>query len=287
MKILSIKNLTKEYPAFLLDNVSFELEEGYIMGFIGSNGAGKTTTLKTMLNLVQANHGDVKFFGLDYTENEREIKQMLGFMFGDMEFYIKRKIIDITDVVKRFYTNWNQEVYNQLIDKFNLDETKKLEELSRGMRVKYSLTLALSHDAKLLILDEPTSGLDPVARDELLELFQELVEDGKRSVLFSTHITSDLDKCADYITYIDNGRIIESTTKDDLLDSHRLISFDETQLNNLREDLIAYKKNSFGYFGLMKTDKANNYNNIKIAAPSIDDIMIYYSRGEKNEKSSI
>lgn len=287
MKILSIKNLTKEYPTFLLDNVSFELEEGYIMGFIGSNGAGKTTTLKTMLNLVQAKEGDVKFFGLDYKENEREVKQRLGFMFGDMEFYIKRKIKDITDVVKRFYTNWKEEVYNQLIKKFNLDETKKLEELSRGMRVKYSLTLALSHDAKLLILDEPTSGLDPVARDELLELFQELVEDGKRSVLFSTHITSDLDKCADYITYINNGKIIESTTKDDLLDSHRLISFDETQLNNLKEDLISYKKNSFGYFGLMKTDKANNYNNIKIDAPSIDDIMIYYSRGEKNEKSSI
>ncbi|MGD9964820.1 MAG: ABC transporter ATP-binding protein [Candidatus Izemoplasmatales bacterium] len=287
MKILSIKNLTKEYPAFLLNNVSFELEEGYIMGFIGSNGAGKTTTLKTMLNLVQAKEGDVKFFGLDYKENEREIKQRLGFMFGDMEFYIKRKIKDITDVVKRFYANWNEEVYIQLIEKFNLDENKRLEELSRGMRVKYSLTLALSHDAQLLILDEPTSGLDPVARDELLELFQELVEDGKRSVLFSTHITSDLDKCADYITYIDNGRIIESTTKDDLLDSHRLISFDESQLNNLKEDLIAYKKNSFGYFGLMKTDKANCYSDIKIAAPSIDDIMIYYSRGEKHEKSSL
>ena len=281
MKILSIENLTKEYPTFLLDNVSFELEEGYIMGFIGSNGAGKTTTLKSMLNLVKPKHGNVQFFGLDYNENEREIKQKLGFMFGDMEFYLKQKIIDITNVVKRFYNNWNQEVYNHLIQKFNLDEQKKLEELSRGMRVKYSLTLALSHDAKLLILDEPTSGLDPVARDELLELFQELVEDGERSILFSTHITSDLDKCADYITYIDNGKIIETTTKDDLLDSHRLISFDESQLKILADDLIAYKNNSFGYFGLMKTEKANKYPDIKTATPSIDDIMIYYSRGEK------
>ncbi len=281
MKILSIENLTKEYPKFLLDNVSFELEEGYIMGFIGSNGAGKTTTLKSMLDLVQPKCGKVKFFGLDYKENEREIKQKLGFMFGDMEFYIKRKITDITDVVKRFYSNWNQDVYNQLINKFALDETKKLEELSRGMRVKYSLTLALSHDAQLLILDEPTSGLDPVARDELLELFQELVEDGKRSVLFSTHITSDLDKCADYITYINNGKIIETTTKDELLDSHRMVSFQEKQLAEIKEDLISYKKNSFGYFGLMKTAQADKYSDILTSNPTIDDIMIYYSRGEK------
>jgi ABC-2 type transport system ATP-binding protein len=281
MKILSIKNLTKRYPKFLLDKVSFDLEEGYIMGFIGSNGAGKTTTLKSMLNLVYPESGEVKFFELDLNENEREIKQKLGFMFGDTDFYIKRKLVDITDVVKRFYDNWDQEIYDKLIQKFDLDQSKKLEELSRGMRVKFSLVLALSHDAQLLILDEPTSGLDPVARDELLELFQELVEDGKRSILFSTHITSDLEKCADYITYINNGKIIESTTKDELLDTHRLVNFDEEQLSIIKGSLISYKKTPFGHIGLMKTCDSKKYPNLKTAAPSIDDIMIYYSRGEK------
>ena len=281
MKILSITNLTKRYPKFLLDNVSFGLDEGYIMGFVGSNGAGKTTTLKSMLNLVRPEHGEVRFFDMDIRENEREIKQKLGFMFGDTDFYIKRKVSDITDVVKRFYNDWNQATYDGLIEKFNLDQTKKLEELSRGMRVKYSLALALSHNAQLLILDEPTSGLDPVARDELLELFQELVEDGTRSILFSTHITSDLEKCADYITYISDGKIIESTTKDELLETHRLVNFEEERLNEIKDALISYKKNAFGYIGLIKTEDIAKHSGFKTASPSIDDIMIYYSRGNK------
>ncbi len=280
MKILSIKGLSKEYPKFKLDNVSFDLEEGYIMGFVGSNGAGKTTTLKSMLNLVLPKSGDVLFFGMDIKNNEREIKQKIGFMFGDSDFYIKRKVKDITAVVKRFYLNWNQEMYDNLITRFNLDESKKLEEMSRGMRVKYSITLALSHNAQLLILDEPTSGLDPVARDELLEIFQELVENGERSILFSTHITSDLEKCADYITYISNGKIIESTAKDELLDSYRLVSFEENYLAKVKNDLIAFKKNSFGYKGLIKTNKLKNHTTLDTSAPTIDDIMIYYSKGE-------
>ncbi len=281
MKILSIKNLTKRYHGFLLDNVSFDLEEGYIMGFVGSNGAGKTTTLKSMLNLVHPEHGEVRFFGMDIREHERQIKQKLGFMFGDIDFYIKKRIIDITDVVRRFYSNWNQNVYESLIGKFDLDPTKKLEELSRGMRVKYSLVLSLSHDAQLLILDEPTSGLDPVARDELLELFQELVEDGKRSILFSTHITSDLEKCADYVTYISNGKIIKSTTKDDLLDTHRLVNFSENQMEGIKGALISYKKNAFGYVGLIKTRDLTGHPELKTSLPTIDDIMIYYAKGEK------
>jgi ABC-2 type transport system ATP-binding protein len=139
----------------------------------------------------------------------------------------------------------------------------------------------LSHNAQLLILDEPTSGLDPVARDELLELFQELVEDGSRSILFSTHITSDLEKCADYITYISDGKIIESTTKDELLETHRLVTFEEEQMNEIKDALISYKKNAFGYIGLIKTEDIEKHSGFKTTSPNIDDIMIYYSRGNK------
>ena len=197
MPILEIKDLSKKYEKFELKNVSFTMEEGYIMGFIGRNGAGKTTTLKTMLNLVHADSGSVSVFG---TSNEYEIKQKIGFMFGGISYYPKKRLRTITSVTKQFYDGWDDNIYQDYLRRFKLDDNKRVDELSDGMKVKYALALALSHNAKLLILDEPTSGLDPVSRDDLLELFQELIEDGQRSILFSTHITSDLEKCADYIT---------------------------------------------------------------------------------------
>ncbi|MBN2540082.1 MAG: ABC transporter ATP-binding protein [Bacilli bacterium] len=278
MSILEIKGLTKTYPKFTLDHVSFTLEEGYIMGFIGANGAGKTTTLKSMLNLVHPEDGSVKIFGMDMKQKEREIKHRIGFMFGETAFYSKRKLKQITSVVKGFYQTWDESMYQDLLVKFDLDEDKKLEQLSQGMRVKYSITLALSHQAELLILDEPTTGLDPVARDELLELFQELIENGKRSILFSTHITSDLEKCADYITFIKKGKIVETATKDDFLDDYRVVSGTEEELQSIQKDLIAFKKNSFGFNGLIKTVKLDKYPEIAHANPSIDDIMIYYAK---------
>lgn len=212
--LIEVEKLCKSYPGFLLDNVTFNLAPGRIMGFIGKNGAGKSTTLKTILNMVHPDSGTVKMFGKDYYINEKECKEQIGVVFGGIDFYPLKKLSSITAVTKQFYTSWDDKDYKKYIKLFSLDENKKFKELSNGMKVKYLLTLALSHHAQLLILDEPTSGLDPVSRDELLHIFKRIVKDGNRSVLFSTHITSDLDRCADDITYIQNGKIIKSCDKE-------------------------------------------------------------------------
>jgi ABC-2 type transport system ATP-binding protein len=280
MEILSVENLCKKYEKFALKDVSFSLESGYIMGFIGSNGAGKTTTLKSMLNLVQKDGGTVKIFGKDFTHNELELKQQIGFIFGGVDYYIKSRIWKITDVASRFYTYWDNDTYKSYIRRFGIDESKKVEELSNGMRVKYSLALALSHNAKLLLLDEPTSGLDPVARDDLLGLFQELIEVGERSILFSTHITSDLEKCADYITYIKNGLIIESCAKDDLIAKYRMVQGKREQLKDLLPLFISYKEHAFGVAGLIRTADLNSGEGLAVEPPSIEEIMIYHEKKE-------
>jgi ABC-2 type transport system ATP-binding protein len=202
-------------------------------------------------------------------------------MIGGVDYYKKSRIGHITQVVRRFYPRWDDNTYNTYIRRFALDENKRVDELSSGMRVKYSLALAMSHHARLLLLDEPTSGLDPVARDDLLELFQELIEDGERSILFSTHITSDLEKCADYITYIENGRIIESRSKDDLIASYRVVKGTQEQLPTLTSRLISSKENAFGFAGLIRTADLHAGEGLAVEAPSLEDIMIYYAKKER------
>ena len=207
MSIVEVNDLCKTYPAFRLNSVSFALTEGRIAGFIGRNGAGKTTTIKSMLNLVHADSGQVSYFGLPLHDHETEIKQRIGFTGGEVDYYKKKKIKDILTITKRFYMNWDDEICHRYMKMFSLDENKTPSELSSGMKVKLNLVMALSHGAELLILDESTSGLDPVSRDELLEIFKYLKKQGT-TILFSTHITSDLEKCADDITYIRGGKII-------------------------------------------------------------------------------
>lgn len=214
--ILEVRALCKKYPAFQLDHVSFSVEQGMIMGLIGRNGAGKTTTMKSMLDLVHPDAGDVLFFGESIREKGNDIRQKIGYASGANQFYIRKKIRDITAMTRAFYDNWDDAEYQKYIKMFGLDEDKKLMELSEGMKVKYSLTTALSHHAQLLILDEPTSGLDPVSREELLEIFQYLAKQGT-AILFSTHITSDLEKCADAITYLQRGSVIASKAYQDFL----------------------------------------------------------------------
>jgi len=287
MNVLEVKNLRKEYPKFTLDDISFCIPKGYIMGFIGENGAGKTTTLKAMLNIISKDGGHVSIFGKDIDEFEIEIKKDIAFMSGK-SFYPKRKIKEITSVFKRFYLNFDEEIYLNYLKKFNLDPEKKMDELSQGMSLKYSIALALSHHAKLIILDEPTSGLDPVARDSLLELFQSIIEDGEVSILFSTHITSDLEKSADYITFIQNGKIVESLPKDDLIEKYKLINGDFDALDSIKNNLISYKKNAFGFTGLIKKEYLKENTQIRVGVPSLDDIMIYYSeRKNQNEKLNL
>lgn len=217
--VLCVQGLYKHYPGFALEDVSFSLAPKRIMGLIGKNGAGKSTTLKSILNMVSPESGSVEIFQKDFIQYEKECKQRIGVVFGGIDFYPLKKLSSITAVTRKFYTDWDQSQYQKYIKRFSLDESKKFKELSNGMKVKYLLALALSHHAELLILDEPTSGLDPVSREELLHIFRQIVKNENCSILFSTHITSDLDKCADDITYIQNGRVLKSADKDTFLRS--------------------------------------------------------------------
>lgn len=212
MNALEVRGLRKTYPAFTLKDMSFDVPQGAVVGFIGRNGAGKSTTLKSILGLVHPDGGEVRFFGQDVRQHEREFKEQIGVVLGGIDFYPKKKVRLLSDVTRRFYGNWQEEKYRHYLDLFGIDQEKRVDQLSTGMRVKYMIALALSHDARLLILDEPTSGLDPVSRDELTELLRRIAADGQRSVLFSTHITSDLEKCASHITFIKDGTIQHTGT---------------------------------------------------------------------------
>ncbi len=230
MRVLEIKDLCKDYPSFNLKNISFCVEEGHIMGFIGRNGAGKTTTIKSALNIVHPTSGEVSYFGRPLIGNEREIKRLVGYAGGAVDFYKRKKISDIVAVTKRFYENWSDAECEKYMRAFSIDPAKTPRELSEGMKVKLNLTLAMSHGAKLLILDEPTSGLDPVSREELLDTFVFLKERGV-SILFSTHITSDLEKCADDITYIARGEQIASEPLSSFMDRCRAAGYGDTLEN--------------------------------------------------------
>ncbi len=219
--IVQVQGLRKRYPAFALADVSFCLQPGRITGFIGRNGAGKTTTIKSMLNLVHPDSGEIRFFGLSMPEHETEIKKRIGYSTGTVSWYPRKKLRDIAAVVKRFYEDWDEDAYRRYLALFGLDEEKTPLALSEGMKVKFNLLLALSHRAEVLILDEPTSGLDPFSRNELLTLFTRLKEDGV-AVFFSTHVISDLEKCADDIVYISGGRIVAAMPKADFVRQHCL-----------------------------------------------------------------
>ena len=219
MNIAEVKNVCKTYPAFRLNDVSFPLESGKITGFIGRNGAGKTTTIKSMLNLIHKDSGEITYFSKPLSGNETEIKQRIGYSTGTVSWYPRKTIREIVDVTKAFYRSWDEDAYRKYMTLFGLDENKKPIELSEGMKVKFNLLLALSHRAEVLILDEPTSGLDPFSRDELLELFKTLRSHGV-TILFSTHITSDLERCADNIIYISHGEIRAECSKADFLQNY-------------------------------------------------------------------
>ncbi|MBP5254443.1 MAG: ABC transporter ATP-binding protein [Clostridia bacterium] len=225
MSVAEVRNLVKKYPSFVLDDVSFGVGRGRITGFIGRNGAGKTTTIKSMLNLIHPDSGEVLFFGKPFLRNESEIKQRIGYSTGTVNWYPRKRIRDILDIEKRFYETWDAEACRKYAELFQLDDTKTPRELSEGMKVKFNLMLALSHKAEVLILDEPTSGLDPFSRSELLDIFTELKAEGV-AVFFSTHIISDIEKCADDIVYISKGRIVSASSKEDFI--HTFSSEGET-----------------------------------------------------------
>lgn len=273
MSILTVKDLRKEYKSFTLDNVSFSLEEGKITGFIGRNGAGKSTTLKSIFGFVKKSGGSVEFFDKPFEGNEGEIKRRTGFLLGEVNYYQSKKISSITRVTKSFFPSWDDEAYGKYMQKFALDENKKPSELSAGMKVKYSLTLALSHGAELLVLDEPTSGLDPVSRDEILDIFLDLTREGK-TIFFSTHITSDLERCADNIIYIKNGKIIADEEMNALVGTYRVVAFDSEPQNT--EKLIGMRREKSGYTALIKAADASPDMNAREA--TLEEIMLHMER---------
>lgn len=281
MNLIEVNGLCKTFEKFQLKNVSMTLEEGFIMGFIGRNGAGKSTTLKTMLNLMKSDGGTIQLCGLSNPRDEIEIKNQVGYVFGGVDFYPEAKIGRITDVTKSFYKEWNEELYKSLCDRFEIDQNKKFKHLSAGMKVKYSVAVAMSHNPKLLILDEPTSGLDPAARDDLVLLFQEFIEDGLHSILFSTHITSDLEKCADYITYIKQGEILVSTDRETFHNSYISVAGKKEQLTSeVESKIIGLHTHQLGFEGLMKAeDRAvAEAGGFEIGQPTLEDIMIHIER---------
>lgn len=269
MEVLSVRDLRKTYPGFLLKDVSFDLTPGRITGFIGRNGAGKTTTLKSLLGFVHPDAGEIRFFG---GCGERELKQRLGYVAGGVDFYSKKKIKAISAVTASFYDHWDWDTYRDCCKRFQLDENKTPSQLSQGMKVKLALTLALSHQAELLILDEPTSGLDPVSREDLLELFLRLRDQGK-TILFSTHITSDLEKCADNLIYIRNGEIVAQGSLDAFAAGYSLLEY-AGECPVPEEQVLGRCRGRKGYSILVPRDKG-------LPEATLEEIMVHLEQEEK------
>lgn len=282
--ILEVKDLSKKYKDFELNNISFELPKGMIMGFIGENGAGKTTTIKAILDIINNYQGEIKIFGLDNRKNERQIKEDIGVVLDDMFFPEILVPNDIDIVMKDIYTNWDSNLYFKYLTDFNLPKNKQIKTFSKGMRKKLEIAVALSHHPKLLILDEPTSGLDPIARNEVIDIFQDFIQNEECSIMLSSHITTDLEHIADYITFINKGEIILSKTKDELLEQYGIVKCTESDFKKIDpKDFIKYKKTKYEYEVLVENKKEFNkkYNINTIDKITLEDLMVLMIKGVK------
>jgi len=281
---LEVQNLCKSYGDFHLDRVSFALPMGQIMGFVGQNGAGKTTTIRCILNMATRESGEITIFGLDNIRDELAIKQELAAVFDEIFFVDAWRVRDIEKIIKGFYSGWDSALYADFLTEFDLPPSRRIKDLSRGMKMKLMLAVAMSHGAKLLLLDEPTSGLDPVAREELLDILKDYVADGEKSVFFSTHITSDLERIADLITMIDNGTIFYTGTKDGLLDHFRIVKGSKEDLAGLgdeaRKAIIGLSVTASSFTGMVRTsDTPGLPGGIEIVEPAIDEILVHIAKG--------
>ena len=282
---LEVRNLSKSFEGFQLRDITFTLPKGYIMGLIGPNGSGKTTTVKLILNMLKRTSGEVKILGFDNISNEQEAKGNLGVVFDSNYFCDEWKISQVEKSVSAFYENWDRQKCSGILDKFHIRPSQKVKELSKGMQMKLMLACAFSYDAKLLILDEPTSGLDPVSRDELLHILSEYIEDGEHSVLFSTHITGDLERAADYITYISYGELFFSGSKDEFIDMFRIVKGGREELSaDLSKKMLGIRNFSTGFEALVKTEDLKQFAHLNVEPAAIDDIVVFTSkRGERHE----
>lgn len=284
--ILEVNELNKKYAKFSLKDVSFSLEEGTIYGFIGRNGAGKTTTLKCIYNLVQPDSGDILYEGEDFVKQEIKAKNEIGLLFGGADFYPNQRAKTIAKVTSTFYKTWDHELYQKLLVFFDLNEEKKIKEFSNGMKVKFGLTLALSHGAKVLLLDEPTSGLDPVSRDEVLDCFIKICKSQKTTILFSTHVISDLDKCADKIIYIKNGENFQNSSVEEFKSTYlhiegRAEQLDRFDKNKIGRLFIHQKK----FSGLIERKDKEYFSEFSLQEPTLEELMLFIERGNGNEET--
>ena len=281
---IEVRNLTKEYENFKLENVSFNVGKGTIMGFIGENGAGKSTTIKAILNLIKKDNVLITVLGKEINRNDKGIKNELGIVLNYGNFNEKLNVKAINKIMKNIYKRWDDDVFYKYIEKFNIDTSKKIEEFSKGMKMKLSIAIALSHKAKILILDEATSGLDPVARDEVLDILMEFIQNEENSILMSSHITSDLEKIADYITFIHNGKIIFSENKDKLIYDMGVVKCTEKQFKTIEvQDRMFYKKGIFNYEVLIdnRDEFSKKYPSLVINNSNLEEIMLFYIKGDK------
>ncbi|MCI6001911.1 MAG: ABC transporter ATP-binding protein [Tenericutes bacterium] len=282
--ILEIKDLSKKYDGFELKNINIKLPKGTIMGFIGENGAGKTTTIKLILNIIKKNEGEIKIFGLDNIKEEKRIKEDIGVVLDDSFLSEYLNQLDINKIIKNIYKNWDEELYFKYINEFKLPKDKISKEYSTGMKMKLKIAVALSHHPKLLILDEPTSGLDPIARNEILDIFQDFIQDEEHGIFVSSHITSDLEHIADYVTFINEGEIVFTKTRDELLEDYGIVKCSDEEFRNIdKKDYIKYKKNRYEVDILIgnQMEFKKKYNISVIDKPTIEDIMLIYVKGGK------
>lgn len=275
---LEIRGLTKIYNNFKLNDVNVKLKKGSIMGFIGANGAGKTTTIKSILNIINYDGGEVFIDGISSNKNNESINEIIGYVGDEINLYRDSKAKYVYKFIKGFYTNWDDEVFNNLIKNFNLNLNKTIEQFSKGMKVQFMLSLALSHHAKLFILDEPTSGLDPIIREKILNIIYKTVKNENASVFFSSHITEDIQKIADTIIYIDNGNILLSDTKNNILNDYVKVQFKEDVSNEIKDYFKFDEENKVIHFKqkeILESMMSNNIDNIVYKTPLLDEILIY------------
>lgn len=284
--VLQVRNLTKVFRDFKLDNVSFSMEEGNIMGFIGPNGAGKTTTIKLIMNLLKKDSGEIQVFGLDHVKHEKEIKNRIGFVYDENYYYEELTPRQMGRIIAPLYRHWDERIFSNYLRRFELPPDIKIKELSKGMKMKFSLAVALSHNADLLIMDEPTSGLDPIVRNEFMEILSYISREENKAVFLSTHITSDLEKAADFVTFINDGRIVFSSAKDDIMEEYCLVRGARGLIRDEdRAYFIGIRENRFGFEGLAKDRKRirSAYgDSVVIEKPSLEDIILYFTRGNEN-----
>ena len=280
MELLEVRNLSKEYKTFLLDNISFTLARGYIMGYVGQNGAGKSTTLNLITNICKSSSGEIYVGGITCEEDESRYKESIGYIGDEFYFPDNFRIRDIRSVLRDFYKTFRTEKFDELTKRWKLDGKMAVKDFSRGMKVKLMFASVLARDTKLLVLDEATNGLDPVVRVEVLKLLQEYIADGERSVIFSTHILSDLGQIADYIYFIHEGKTVLYDAKDELLESHLLVKGERRAIYpELQRALIGIMDNAYGFEAILPSDRADLLTNeFHFEKPTIDQIVIHYIR---------